>query len=178
MAKGMEYKYPEEMQAELVVDIVISLDRILNEKGISRSEFAKKIGRSESYVTRLMRGNPNITVREIANIACALEREATNTSQEEIHNPMKAYVNTSVNMAITISDTLKNRGITETEFAEKIGHSKSYAIRLLRGESNFNMATLANIAYALDMYPTVNLSRDKTPEGKLVSLSESASRYS
>ena len=45
---------------------------LMQEKKISRAELARRLGRSRAYVTRLLNGQPNVTLKTLTQIAVAL----------------------------------------------------------------------------------------------------------
>lgn len=58
----------------LILDAQIAIQRVLNEKGISQAELARKLGRGESYVSQLLGDSArNLTLRTIARIMHTLE---------------------------------------------------------------------------------------------------------
>ncbi len=60
-----------------------------------------------------------------------------------------------------ICKQMKANSITRTELAEKLGSSKAYVTKMLRGSSNFTLETLVNIAAALGCELNVRM----CPEG-------------
>lgn len=45
---------------------------LMQEKEISRAELARRLGKSRAYVTRLLNGQPNVTLKTLIQIAVAL----------------------------------------------------------------------------------------------------------
>jgi transcriptional regulator with XRE-family HTH domain len=45
---------------------------------------------------------------------------------------------------------MKSRGITRTALAEKLGTSRAYITKILRGDTNFTLESMARVAQALD----------------------------
>ena len=45
---------------------------LLETRKVSRSELARRIGRSKAFVTQLLQGRHNMTLRTLADLACAL----------------------------------------------------------------------------------------------------------
>ena len=56
----------------ILLDINETICSILERKGISRREFAKKLNVSPPYVTKLLRGDPNLTLKSLVKISQAL----------------------------------------------------------------------------------------------------------
>lgn len=52
-------------------DMCLAMERV----GISKAELARRLGTSQAYVTKILRGNANFTLRTMARIALALDSE-------------------------------------------------------------------------------------------------------
>lgn len=59
----------------LVIEFTEELARLMEERKISRSALAEKIGHSPAYVTKVLRGNANFTVATMAKLARAVGSE-------------------------------------------------------------------------------------------------------
>lgn len=60
-------------QERLILDATELLSRVMEIRGTRRAELAEKLGRSKAYVTQMLRGNQNLTLRTLADIFCVLE---------------------------------------------------------------------------------------------------------
>jgi transcriptional regulator with XRE-family HTH domain len=59
--------------AELaVLDFTSALEARMDEKDVSRSELAKRLGTSQSYITKVLSGKTNFTINSMAALAHAL----------------------------------------------------------------------------------------------------------
>ncbi len=76
-------------QETLIVDVAENLLEMMEERGVSKADLAKKLGTSKAYVTQLFRGSRNITLRTLSDIALALNLEPK--IQFESHNPKKDH---------------------------------------------------------------------------------------
>lgn len=56
-------------------DIVENISELMFQKNIDRKTLAEKLGTSKAYVTKLLNGNPNLTLLSLAKIAVALGAE-------------------------------------------------------------------------------------------------------
>lgn len=65
-------KSPEYWEEMAIMSITEELCRVMEEKGISRTEFAKRIGRTEKYVGRIMRGSVRFDIPSIVHWSLAL----------------------------------------------------------------------------------------------------------
>ena len=63
---------PDYVAEGLALHLVEEALRLMEEKGISRSELASQMGVSKAYITRLFNAPPNLTLRSIAHLALAL----------------------------------------------------------------------------------------------------------
>ncbi len=64
---------------------------------------------------------------------------------------VKQRVDWSFQIADKIADVLKERGMTQKEFAKQIGRSEAEVCRWVGGTHNFTLATLAKISATLDV---------------------------
>lgn len=73
--------YQEAEQAEefwvagAILELTEEVVRRMEEQGVSRSELARRLGTSPAYVTKLLRGNANLTLATMVRLARALESE-------------------------------------------------------------------------------------------------------
>ena len=79
-------------QAEIAkVDFATTIDKAIREKNLTRKDFASSIGASPAWVTKVLRGDVNLTIETMAKLAKAvgwelrvsvskpLEKSVTNT---------------------------------------------------------------------------------------------------
>ena len=64
-------------QEELILNVTNVLTEALSEAGVTKSELAKRIGRSPGFVSHVFGGGRNLTLRTISDIAAALELRPT-----------------------------------------------------------------------------------------------------
>src|ERR1051325_1654457 len=57
---------------EMRGDISDAIDAAMRDGNISNAEFARRLGTSRAYVTMILRGNANFTVKSLVKIARAL----------------------------------------------------------------------------------------------------------
>ncbi len=60
-------------QEILVVSATELISQLLEEKSVSRAELARRIGKSKAFVTQILRGRHNMTLRTLADLAWAFE---------------------------------------------------------------------------------------------------------
>jgi transcriptional regulator with XRE-family HTH domain len=68
---------------------------------------------------------------------------------ERIPDVTKKYVNRQVGFAATVSEKLKDTGMTQRELAEKLGKKESYISRILSGNANPTLKTITELEVAL-----------------------------
>lgn len=61
-------------QERLIVEVAETLSRLMDEHGISRAELARQLGKTPAFVTKLLSGENNFTLRTLSDIAFAMER--------------------------------------------------------------------------------------------------------
>ena len=71
-------KTPEGMrlyqQERAIQELTDMTCEIMQEQGVSRSELATRLGRTKGYITQLLDGRANMTVRTISDVFTALDR--------------------------------------------------------------------------------------------------------
>lgn len=86
--------YQQERAIQDVTDLICE---VMDEEHVSRSQLAGHIGKTKGYVTQLLDGRANMTVRTISDVFCALGRA--------IHfqdGPLDATVNASPVFSINV----------------------------------------------------------------------------
>lgn len=61
-------------QERLLVEVTESIAALMSQLDVHRSELAKRIGRSPAYVTKILRGDNNFTLRTLSDVFFALGR--------------------------------------------------------------------------------------------------------
>lgn len=72
-----EMKEIERVQVETKFNLANALESLLKNKGISKSEFAAKMGKSPSEISKWMSGKHNFTIDTLMEIAHALKVDLT-----------------------------------------------------------------------------------------------------
>ena len=62
-------------QERAILEVTELICEIMGATGISRSELAKKLGKTKGYITQLLDGDTNMTVRTISDVFTALGKE-------------------------------------------------------------------------------------------------------
>jgi transcriptional regulator with XRE-family HTH domain len=57
---------------ELILDLTERITATMNTLGVNRAELARRLGVSKAFVTKLLNGNPNMTVRTMVSVAKSL----------------------------------------------------------------------------------------------------------
>ena len=65
----------EARTAEVQRDLVAALLARMDERGLSRSELARRLGCAPAYVTRILRGDANFTLASLVKLAAAVGGE-------------------------------------------------------------------------------------------------------
>jgi transcriptional regulator with XRE-family HTH domain len=68
-------KHDDYWVAGLVHDFTEALGRRMEEEGVSRAELARRLGTSQAYVTKVLRGNVNFTLATLVKLARAVGGE-------------------------------------------------------------------------------------------------------
>lgn len=63
-------------QERLLVQVAISINRLMKDVGMSRTELAKRLGLTKGRVSQILSGQRNLTLRTLADIYTALQSRA------------------------------------------------------------------------------------------------------
>ncbi len=61
-----------EKQEQLLFDATELVSRAMEQQGVSKSELARRIGKSKAYVTQVLGGKTNMTLRTLSDLAAAV----------------------------------------------------------------------------------------------------------
>ena len=64
-------------QEELILDVTEALAGALKEQGVTRAELARRLNRTPGFVSQVLGGGKNLTLRTIADVARALSLRAS-----------------------------------------------------------------------------------------------------
>ena len=59
----------------ILIQLGEGICRLMRDQQISRAEVAERLGVSRAYVTKVLNGNPNLTIRTLLKLSDALGRE-------------------------------------------------------------------------------------------------------
>lgn len=60
-------------QEELILEVTEALSQALNQGGITKKDLAARLGKTKGFVSQLLAGGRNLTLRTIADVADALD---------------------------------------------------------------------------------------------------------
>ena len=63
---------PEYQAEELRIDLIEQMLKMMEEKNMSQTQLAKKLGFSNAYITKLLNGSENLTLLKLTQIASVL----------------------------------------------------------------------------------------------------------
>lgn len=79
-----EYENDIDFQLEgVLIDINEQIIKLMIEKKMTRKNLADKLGCSKAYITRILQGNHNVTMKTLLQIAMALDVEFSLNYQEK-----------------------------------------------------------------------------------------------
>lgn len=64
-------------QERLILEATEVISRCMQERGVSKAELARRVGRSRAYLTQVLSGSRNMTLRTLADLAHALDCRVT-----------------------------------------------------------------------------------------------------
>ncbi|MDH4203459.1 MAG: helix-turn-helix transcriptional regulator [Phycisphaerae bacterium] len=83
-------------QEKLILDVTEAIAKLMEQQKISRVDLAKKIDRHKTYITRLLDGTANMTLRTISDVLYALD---TKLLIETVPLNARVVLKTKVNVA-------------------------------------------------------------------------------
>jgi len=124
MAKGLIYEMAEQRKDSLIYrteKTILNLNEricsLMEEKQISRSELAERLKTSKAYITKILNGQPNMTITTLEKIAVALGVELNIDLQSPVQERAKSR--------IISSPEQKDKEVWKKEFDETpIGESE------------------------------------------------------
>ena len=83
VAQAILDKTPEETRifVRRYTDIVVRIEQLLRDKGISQKELAEKMNKKPSEINKWLRGNHNLTLKTIAKLEAELGEPIIYTSK-------------------------------------------------------------------------------------------------
>ena len=73
-AKMVEWdRDPDFILEGVLIEVTERICGLMQQKRISRAELARRVGKSRAYITRLLNGPRNLTLRTVTQLAIALE---------------------------------------------------------------------------------------------------------
>jgi transcriptional regulator with XRE-family HTH domain len=92
-----------EIFVRLYADIVVRINQVLAEKGMSQKDFAESMGKKQSEISKWLSGNHNFTLRSLAKVMAELDEVILYVPKQHI---FKGSMDSKVIMTVH-----KNRGI-------------------------------------------------------------------
>lgn len=71
------------LQEHFILEVTEQIAQVMADSNVSRSELAQRLGKSKGYVTQLLNGTANMTLRTVADMFTALGRTVINVRSEE-----------------------------------------------------------------------------------------------
>lgn len=69
----------------LILDVTEAVSSMMQDEDISKTELAKRMGRTKGFITQLLSGDRNLTLRTLAGVADALGSHVTITLSKDRH---------------------------------------------------------------------------------------------
>ena len=57
----------------LILDVTEAISEVMQKEGITKAQLAKRMGRTKGFITQLLSGDRNLTLRTLAGVVDALE---------------------------------------------------------------------------------------------------------
>lgn len=72
-------------EEELILEVTEAVSAVMQEEGITKAQLARRMGRTKGFITQLLSGSRNLTLRTLAGVADALESRVTITVSKDRH---------------------------------------------------------------------------------------------
>lgn len=120
MQQGDEEVYAIE---DLVFSVQVALQRAMNRKGVTNKQLAERLGMTPARVSQVFSSNgPNLTLKTIARIACALEEDFEFIRTEDIKGRMLPEDNAKGYKSVMLHDNLH---LTQSSWRERAANSSN-----------------------------------------------------
>lgn len=63
---------PELITTDVQLDVAVDIERLMEAEGLSKKELATRIGSSASYITQVLSGEKNLTIKSMVKLANAM----------------------------------------------------------------------------------------------------------
>jgi len=108
--------------------LVAEISRLMKEKGWSQKDLAKKIGKTESEISKWLSGLHNLTLKSITKLEVVLEATLLEVPQNAIgHSPAIKYITFVVEKAIENRQEEISEKAVSAEFAPSTNHLEPMA---------------------------------------------------
>lgn len=151
----------------MIKDIIIGkcIEQRINELGMSKSEFAKKIGVLQPNVGRILESD-NIKTDKLVEISNAL-----GFNFFQLYGSNGSEKTTLLNVKI-VRQLVFDKGISEIDLASKLGVTRSVLANIFDG-GDLSLSMVEKIAEALDVKPT-ELINGASSKDEAVTVSDSS----
>jgi transcriptional regulator with XRE-family HTH domain len=112
-------------EEDLIMDVTENFCRILEEEKLSRANLAEKMGKTRGYISQLLNGNRNITLRVLSDIAFYLGYSAKLVLRKRGVRSEPANLRLIVNMKEQSQDKIVLEGEPEMKACVNFGNSMS-----------------------------------------------------
>jgi transcriptional regulator with XRE-family HTH domain len=79
-------------QGDLIMEVTETLCELLQKEHVSRKELAERLGKTKGFVSQLLNGGRNLTLRTVADILHVLGYKVTLTSYKEEEKGQKSNI--------------------------------------------------------------------------------------
>jgi transcriptional regulator with XRE-family HTH domain len=143
-------------QERLILEVTELIERLMKEQGVSKLQFAERLGKTKGYITQLLDGQTNMTLRTISDVMFALGRSLgvgdrplsvssmpVALTTEDSHSELEpsASVNGLSGEVLTLAEAAAYLRLPEAEVVGLV-HSQALPGRPVAGEWRFLKAAI------------------------------------
>lgn len=96
-------------QEKLILEVTEALSEAIEKRGLTRSEVAKRLGKTKGFVSQLLAGGRNLTLRTVADIADAIGISLKVAVHGEISNSATRPLRKDLSVRTAASWTIESR---------------------------------------------------------------------
>ncbi|MBM4273455.1 MAG: helix-turn-helix transcriptional regulator [Deltaproteobacteria bacterium] len=111
-------------QGDLIMEVTETLCEILEEEKVSRKELADRLGKTKGFISQLLNGGRNLTLRTVADILHVLGYKVSLTPYKEVSKKQESNV-----IEFRTRQTLPKKKPTQIWRTFELSHADSYRKR-------------------------------------------------
>jgi plasmid maintenance system antidote protein VapI len=101
------------MQEDVIMEVTEDICGIMDEEGINRSTLAKIMGKTKGYISQVLNGRKNLTIRSMVDIAYNLGYEVHLNFRKRVSDKKTEQINFTWDMRSKKGPTIRQEGMAD-----------------------------------------------------------------